>query len=95
MIKYLIHKEFLQIRRNGFLPRLIIMFPIMIMCIMPWVMNQEVKNVRVDVVDIDRTTQSQQLVHHPRHDAHDHDGEHDDETGQETVAPYLQELLGD
>lgn len=63
MIKYLIHKEFLQIRRNGFLPRLIIMFPIMIMCIMPWVMNQEVKNVRVEVVDIDRTTRSQQLVH--------------------------------
>ena len=63
MIKYLIQKEFLQIRRNGFLPRLIIMFPIMIMCIMPWVMNQEVKNVRVDVVDIDHTTHSQQLVH--------------------------------
>ena len=63
MIKYLIQKEFLQIRRNGFLPRLIIMFPIMIMCIMPWVMNQEVKNVRVDVVDIDHTTRSQQLVH--------------------------------
>ena len=63
MLRYLIHKEFLQIRRNGFLPRLIIMFPIMIMCIMPWVMNQEVKNVRVDVVDIDHTTRSQQLVH--------------------------------
>ncbi len=63
MIKYLIHKEFLQIRRNGFLPRLIIVFPIMIMCVMPWVMNQEVKNVRVDVVDIDHTTHSQQLVH--------------------------------
>ena len=63
MIKHLIKKEFLQIRRNGFLPRLIIMFPIMIMCIMPWVMNQEVKNVRVDVVDIDHTTRSQQLVH--------------------------------
>ena len=63
MIRYLIQKEFLQIRRNGFLPRLIIMFPIMIMCIMPWVMNQEVKNVRVDVVDIDHTTHSQQLVH--------------------------------
>ena len=63
MIRYLIHKEFLQIRRNGFLPRLIIMFPIMIMCIMPWVMNQEVKNIRVDVVDIDHTSHSQQLVH--------------------------------
>ena len=63
IIKHLIHKEFLQIRRNGFLPRLIIMFPIMIMCIMPWVMNQEVKNVRVDVVDMDHTIRSQQLVH--------------------------------
>ena len=63
MIKYLIQKEFLQIRRNGFLPKLIIMFPIMIMCVMPWVMNQEVKNIRVEVVDNDRSTQSQQLVH--------------------------------
>ena len=63
MLRYLIHKEFLQIRRNGFLPRLIIMFPIMIMCIMPWVMNQEVKNNRVAVVDHDRSTRSQQLVH--------------------------------
>ena len=63
MIKYLIQKEFLQIRRNSFLPRLIIVFPIMVMCVMPWVMNQEVKNIRVDVVDNDRSTLSQQLVH--------------------------------
>ena len=33
------------------------------------------------------------LVHHPRHDAHDHDGEHEDELGQKQVATYLQELL--
>ena len=63
MIKYLIQKEFLQIRRNAFLPKLIIMFPIVIMCVMPWVMNQEVKNIRVDVVDNDRSTLSQQLLH--------------------------------
>ena len=62
MIKYLIQKEFLQIRRNAFLPKLIIMFPIMIMCVMPWVMNMEVKNIVVDVVDIDHTTESQRLV---------------------------------
>ena len=62
-LKYLIQKEFLQIRRNAFLPRLIVVFPIMMMCVMPWVMNMEVKNVVVDVVDNDRTTQSQQLVH--------------------------------
>ena len=52
-LKYLIQKEFLQIRRNAFLPKLIIMFPIVIMCVMPWVMQMEVKNIVVDVVDID------------------------------------------
>ena len=62
MLKYLIQKEFLQIRRNAFLPRLIIIFPIMMMCVMPWVMSQEVKNIRVDVVDNDRSTVSRQLV---------------------------------
>ena len=63
MLKYLIQKEFLQIRRNSFLPRLIILFPIMMMCVMPWVMNQEGKNIRMDVVDNDRSTLSRQLVH--------------------------------
>ena len=62
MIKYLIKKEFLQIRRNAFLPRLIVIFPIVIMCIMPWVMQMEVKNVVVDVVDIDHTVESQRLI---------------------------------
>ena len=62
MIKYLIQKEFLQIRRNAFLPRLIVAFPIVIMCVMPWVMQMEVKNIVVDVVDIDRSVESQRLV---------------------------------
>ena len=61
-LKYLIQKEFLQIRRNAFLPRLILLFPVVIMCVMPWVMNMEVKNIRVDVVDNDRSTASQRLV---------------------------------
>ena len=62
-LKYLIQKEFTQIRRNAFLPKLIVVFPIMIMCVMPWVMNMEVKNIKVTVVDNDRSTLSQQLVH--------------------------------
>ena len=62
MIRYLIQKEFLLIRRNSFLPKLIIMFPVLIMCVMPWVMNMEVKNIVVDVVDIDHTVESQRLV---------------------------------
>ena len=62
MISHLIHKEFLQIRRNAFLPRLIVLFPIVIMCVMPWVMQMEVKNVVVEVVDIDHTVSSQRLI---------------------------------
>ena len=62
-LKYSLRKEFLQIQRNAFLPRLIFMFPIAIMCVMPWVMNMEVKNVIVDVVDNDCSTGSRQLVH--------------------------------
>jgi len=66
-LKYLIQKEFLQIRRNAFLPRLIIAFPIVIMCVMPWVMQMEVKNIRADVVDIDHTVESQRLIQQIAH----------------------------
>ena len=66
-LKYLIQKEFTQIRRNAFLPRLIIVFPIMVMCVLPWVMNMEVKNVVVDVVDLDHSTLSQRLTHDIEH----------------------------
>ena len=62
-LRYLIQKEFLQIRRNSFMPKIILVFPIVIMCVMPWVMNQEVKNIVVEVVDNDRSTVSQRLVH--------------------------------
>ena len=62
MTVVLLAMEFLQIRRNAFLPKLIIMFPIVIMCVMPWVMQMEVKNIVVDVVDIDHTVESQRLV---------------------------------
>ena len=62
-LRYLIEKEIIQIRRNAFLPRLILVFPIVVMCVLPWVMNQEVKNVKVDVVDNDRSALSQRLVH--------------------------------
>ena len=62
MLKCLIRKEFLQIRRNAFLPKLVVMFPIVVMCLMPWVMQMDVKNVVVDVVDIDHTVESQRLV---------------------------------
>ena len=36
MIKFLIEKEFKQLLRNSFLPKLILIFPCMIMLLMPW-----------------------------------------------------------
>jgi ABC-2 type transport system permease protein len=74
ILKYLLRKEFLQIRRNAFLPRLIVLFPVVIMCVMPWVMNMEVKNIVVDVVDNDRSVESQRLVHHIEHSPYFHFG---------------------
>lgn len=35
----------------------------MIMCVMPWVMNMEIKNIVVDIVDNDRSSISSGLVH--------------------------------
>lgn len=61
-LKYLIQKEFLQIRRNALLPRLIVLFPVVIMCVTPWIMNMEVRNVKVEVVDNDRSALSRQIV---------------------------------
>ena len=39
MIKFLIEKEFKQLFRNSFLPKLIFIFPCMIMILMPWAAN--------------------------------------------------------
>lgn len=61
-LKYLLQKEWLQLFRNPFLPRLILIFPLMVMCVIPWVMNMEVKNIRIDMVDLDRSPLSQRLV---------------------------------
>lgn len=60
----LIRKEFLQLKRNPFMPKLIIMFPIMIMLIMPLIMTMDVRNVNVAVVDLDNSTASRRIASH-------------------------------
>lgn len=63
MLKFLIEKEFKQLLRNSFLPRLIIGYPCMVMIIMPWATNMEIKNISVNVVDNDHSVVSQRLIH--------------------------------
>lgn len=60
----LIQKEFLQIRRNAFLPRLIVAFPIVIMLVMPWITTMDVRHVGVAVVDNDRSSVSRRIISH-------------------------------
>ncbi len=62
MLKFLIEKEFKQIVRNSFLPKMILGMPIMMLLVMPWAANQEVKNIKLSVVDNDHSTYSERLV---------------------------------
>ncbi len=62
MIKYLIEKEFKQILRNSFLPRLIIAYPCVMMLVLPWAANLEIKNINLSIVDNNHSHYSQQLI---------------------------------
>ncbi len=62
MLRYLIEKEFKQMRRNPIIPRLIVIFPCMMMILMPWAANLEIKYNNLCVVDVDHTPLSRRLV---------------------------------
>lgn len=62
MIKYLIEKEFRQIIRNSFLPKLIIMFPCMVILILPWAASMEIKNLNLCIIDNNQTAISKRLI---------------------------------
>lgn len=58
MLSFLIEKEFKQLKRNPVIPRL----PLMAMLVFPWAANQEVRDVRVNVVDNDHSTLSSRIT---------------------------------
>ncbi len=62
MLRYLIEKEFKQIKRNTFIPRLIIMMPLIAMIIFPYAANFDVKNIDLSIVDHDKSSFSQSLI---------------------------------
>ena len=61
MLKYLLRKEFKQIMRNKFLPKLIFIFPLNVLLIFPWAASYEIKNMNLSIIDHDHSTYSQQL----------------------------------
>ncbi len=58
----LLDKEFRQFFRNAFMPKMVIMFPLMIMLVMPWVATMDVRHIGISVVDNDRSPASRRLV---------------------------------
>lgn len=63
LLRYLLEKEFRQIWRNGFLPRLIVIYPIVMILVMPWAATLEIDDLRIAVIDHDRSALSERLVH--------------------------------
>jgi ABC-2 type transport system permease protein len=61
-IKFLLQKEFRQIFRDPSIIRLIFVMPVIQLMILPWAADYEIKNIRLAVVDLDRSSYSQQLI---------------------------------
>ncbi len=62
MLKYLIEKEFKQLIRNPFLPKLIVFMPCLVILIFPWATTMEIKSVNISIVDNDHTITSRKLI---------------------------------
>jgi ABC-2 type transport system permease protein len=62
MLKYLVEKEFRQLGRNSFLPRLILLFPVIVLLLLPLAATFEVRNINLAVVDHDHGTLSMRMV---------------------------------
>lgn len=66
----LLEKEFRQLFRDPFMPKLIVLFPVLVMLIFPWVATLEVKDVRVTVVDQDNSSLSRLISTKLQHSAY-------------------------
>ena len=62
--KFLLQKEFIQFRRNSFLPRIIFIFPVVIMLIAPLVTSMDVKHVGARIQDNDNSSLSRRMASH-------------------------------
>lgn len=62
MLRFLLEKEFKQLLRNPFMVRLLIVFPLMLVAVIPWVVTMDIKEIRVAVVDSDRSQTSRKLI---------------------------------
>lgn len=62
MLKYLLEKEFKQIKRDRFLPRIIFLLPVIQLMVLPFAANFEMRNINLSIVDNDHTVLSRRLT---------------------------------
>jgi ABC-2 type transport system permease protein len=62
ILRYLLEKEFKQIRRDRFLPKIIFLIPTMQLLILPFAANFEMHNINLSIVDHDHSSYSHRLV---------------------------------
>lgn len=61
-LRYLLEKEFKQIKRDRFLPRIIFLVPLLQLIILPFAANFEMRNINLGVIDNDHSVLSAQLT---------------------------------
>lgn len=59
----LLRKEITLMRRNPFIPKIVLVMPVMVMLVLPLVANLDVKNLNVAVVDNDHSLLSRRIVY--------------------------------
>ena len=62
MYKYLLEKEFKQFFRDPGLPKMALMFPVLMMLVFPFAVSMEVRNINLAVVDGSRSEESARLI---------------------------------
>ena len=61
-VVFLLEKEFKQFFRDPGLPKMVIMFPVLMMLVFPYAVSMDIKNINLAVVDNCRSTESDELV---------------------------------
>lgn len=62
ILKYLIEKEFKQLIRDPFIPKLIVLLPCLVMLIFPWATTMEIKHANLSIIDNDHSAISRKLI---------------------------------
>ncbi len=67
MLSFLLEKEFKQFYRNKFMLGIAVVFPLVVMLVMPWAATLDIKNIQVSVVDNDLSPFSRDFIQKIEH----------------------------